>query len=207
MSPLHTCTLPERLETARLFLRPYRDDDAPWYFAAAQRNRVHLAQHEANNPLFDIFCEADATNVLRGFQRHWRERTAFPLGVFLRGTEEFVGQIYLGTTDAALPSFNLGFLADCVHVNHGYLTEAARAALAFAFNELGAQRVGLWCDETNLRSQRIAERCGFVRESHIREDKRHPDGTMTGSYGYGLLRREYTGLPAAPTSTPEPSAG
>jgi ribosomal-protein-alanine N-acetyltransferase len=193
MPHLKNLALPQRLETERLFLRPYHADDAPWYFEAAQRNRLHLAEHEPANPVFDLHCATDAAGLLRKFQKQWLERTAFVFGVFLRETEEFAGQIHLGTTDAVLPSFNLGFFADCTHVNRGYVAEAARAVLAFAFNDLGAHRVGLWCDEKNLRSRRVAERCGFVREGHAREDKRHPDGTVTGSYCYGLLRREFSG--------------
>ena len=184
--------LPERLDTARLFLRPYRAEDAPWYFAMAQRNRDHLARHESGNSIFSIHCEADSANVLHSFERHWQERTAFVLGVFLRNTEEFVGQIYLGVTNDALPALNLGFFADCAHVNQGYLTEAARRALAFAFDDLGAHRVGLWCDDTNTGSSRVAERCGFRLEGHIREDKRLSDDTITGSLCFGLLRSEFS---------------
>lgn len=182
--------LPERLDTARLFLRPYRTDDAPWYFAMAQRNREHLARHESGNSIFSIHCEGDAARVLRDFAAQWQDRRAFVLGVFLRETAEFVGQIYLGVTNDALPALNLGFFADCAHVNQGYLTEAAQRALAFAFEDLCAHRVGLWCDDTNIPSRRIAERCGFRLEGHVREDKRHPDDSITGSLCFGLLRDE-----------------
>jgi len=51
--------------------------------------------------------------------------------------------------------------------------------------------VRIECDDTNLRSIRVAERCGFVREAHFRENKRNPDGTITGTVVYGLLSREY----------------
>jgi [ribosomal protein S5]-alanine N-acetyltransferase len=189
--------LPERLETTRLVLRPYRAEDAAWYFAMAERNRDHLARHESGNSIFSICCEDDAGRVLRAFAAQWQDRRAFVLGVFLRETEEFVGQIYLGVTNDALPALNLGFFADCAHVNQGYLTEAARRALVFAFADLGAHRVGLWCDDTNLPSRRIAERCGFRLEGHVREDKRHPDETITGSLCFGLLRGEGSDLERA----------
>ena len=189
--------LPERLDTDRLFLRPYRAEDAPWYFAMAQRNRDHLARHESGNSIFSIHCEPDAARVLRDFAAQWQERRAFVLGVFLRETAEFVGQIYLGVTNDALPALNLGFFADCAHVNQGYLTEAAQRALRFAFEDLGAHRIGIWCDDTNVPSRRIAERCGFRLEGHVREDKRHPDDTITGSFCFGLLRGEVRDLEPA----------
>ena len=183
--------LPERLDSARLFLRPYRAEDAPWYFAMAQRNRDHLARYESANDIFAIHCEADATAVVGAFAQNWYVRSAFPLGVFLRDSEEFVGQIYLGVTNDALPALNLGFFADCAHVNKGYLTEAAQRALTFAFDDLAAHRVGIWCDDTNTGSRRVAERCGFHLEGHIREDKRLSDDTITGSLCFGLLQSEH----------------
>ncbi len=182
--------LPERLDTDRLFLRPYRAEDADWYYTMALRNHAHLERFESGNSIFDIHCEADTPKVLADFAKQWRERTAFFLGVFLRGSEEFVGQIYLGVTNPELPTLNLGFFTDCAHVNQGFTTEAARRALAFAFSDLGAHRIALWCDDTNHPSRRVAEKCGFVREGHIREDKLHPDGTITGSLVLGLLRAE-----------------
>lgn len=60
----------------------------------------------------------------------------------------------------------------------------------------GAQRVPLYCDETNVRSWRLAERCGFVREGHLRQTQRRArlaDGTWGGDYVYGLLRDDYLG--------------
>jgi aminoglycoside 6'-N-acetyltransferase len=188
--------LPERLDSARLFLRPYRAADAPWYFAMAQRNRDHLARYESSNDIFNIHSEVDADAVVRAFAQKWLVRSAFPLGVFLRDTEEFVGQIYLGVANDALPALNLGFFADCAHVNQGYLTEAARRAVTFAFDDLAAHRIGLWCDDTNTPSRRIAARCGFLLEGHVREDKRNPDDTITGSLCFGLLRSEYQPLAA-----------
>ena len=194
---MRTHSLPQRLDAARVYLRPYRAEDAPWYFTMAQRNRVHLARHESGNDIFNIHCVEDAAAVLAAFARSWLVRSAFPLGVFLRATDEFAGQIYLGVTNDALPALNLGFFADCAHVNQGYLTEAAQRALAFAFEDLGAHRVGLWCDDTNTPSRRIAERCGLRLEGHVREDKRHPDDTVTGSLCFGILKHEYTAADAA----------
>jgi aminoglycoside 6'-N-acetyltransferase len=54
--------------------------------------------------------------------------------------------------------------------------------------------VRLRCNELNLRSQRVAERCGFAREGHVREVHReivHPDGRFSGDYLYGLLHSEF----------------
>ena len=55
--------LPERLDTDRLFLRPYRAEDTPWYFAMVQRNRDHLAHHRSSGATFVIRRGTDTTDV------------------------------------------------------------------------------------------------------------------------------------------------
>ena len=192
--------LPTRLETERLYLRPYRAGDGSMYLAVGLRNRAHLARHEAENPLTTINDGVEAENLIQGLVSEWEKGASFFWGVFDRQTDDFVAQIYIGLTDRTLPAYELGYIADCDHEGRGYVTEAAKAALAFVFEHLGAHRVSLHCDETNVRSARVAERCGFTLEGRIREDKRAPDGGFTDTLCYGLLRREYVRARAPLTS-------
>lgn len=179
------------LVTPRLYLRPYEPGDAGWYHAMSLRNRSHLARYEAGNAAMTIETVTDAENVLRDFAVGWAERRYFFMGAFLRETDEFVAQIYIGTVNRALPEFELGYFADLEHEGLGYVTEAAQAAIRFIFEQLGAHRIRLGCNDTNVRSYRVAERCGMVREGHFREDERNVDGSLSGSYHYGLLQSEY----------------
>jgi len=80
---------------------------------------------------------------------------------------------------------------DVDHQGKVYVTEAVKAALGFIFKYLKAQRICLHTRDSNLLSQRVTERCGFILEGHIRENKRDPDGTISGDSYYGLLKREY----------------
>ena len=50
------------------------------------------------------------------------------------------------------------------------------------------------CDDSNDRSCRVAGRCGMVKEGHVRENKRGPDGTLSGTLHFGLLKREFKAL-------------
>ncbi|MGC9396335.1 MAG: GNAT family N-acetyltransferase [Anaerolineae bacterium] len=192
--------LPVRLETERLYLRPYRTGDGSMYLSVGLRNRAHLARYEAENPLVTITDEVEAENCIQGLMFEWEKGSAFFWGAFDRQTDAFVVQIYVGVSDRDLPACELGYIVDCDHEGQGYVTEAAKAALAFVFDHLGAHRVSLHCDETNVRSARVAERCGFTLEGRIREDKRDPDGGFTDTLCYGLLRREYVRARAPLTS-------
>ncbi len=182
---------PTQIETERLRLRGYRPEDASMYFRMSLRNQPHLQQFERGNSINSIHSEQDAERVIRDFMALWTMRKAFFLGAFLKDTGEFAAQIYIGGVNWVLPEFEIGYIADVDHEGKGYVTEAVRGMLGCLFNDLGAHRVRLECDETNLHSLRVAERCGFVREGLIRETKRHEDGTYTGDLHYGLLRSEF----------------
>jgi ribosomal-protein-alanine N-acetyltransferase len=187
--------IPSCLETERLYMRRYQAGDGPWYYEMSQKNKSHLARYESGNPVMAVDTEEDAEITVRGFAAAWVTRDAFFLGVFRRDTHEFVAQIYVGPVDWNLPEFEIGFFVDAEHEGWGYVTEAAGAALDFAFEHLGAHRVRLACDDTNARSFRVAERCGMVREGHMRENKRNADGSISGTLHYGILRDEFMERP------------
>ena len=183
--------LPFSLATERLVLRRYRPDDAAWYAAMALRNRVHLSRYESGNAAMKISSEADALAAIKDFEDVASAGRAAFLGAFRRTDAAFVGQVYIGVADAELPGYLVGYFCDAAHLRQGYTREATAAAVASLFCDCGALRVGLWCDDTNEASRRIAERLGMRREGHLRADKRNADGSISGSLCYGLLRDEF----------------
>jgi RimJ/RimL family protein N-acetyltransferase len=187
-------SIPEQLQTERLTLRPYRAGDANAYLDVCLRNKRHLLPYEAGNPALGVENLEDAESLVRRFATDWIARQAFFLGGWRRQSTDFVVQIYIGPVSWALPEFELGYFVDCRYEGQGFVTEALRAALDFCFVHLHAHRLRLGCNETNVRSWRVAERCGFKREGHIRQV--HPDilcddGAFSGDYLYGLLCAEY----------------
>jgi RimJ/RimL family protein N-acetyltransferase len=185
---------PTRIETERLYLRSYLATDRDLYYAISQKNRPHLLHYETGNYIHSIHSPEDADGVLKKIEAGWQERKSLFLGAFDRLTDEFVAQIYIGVVNWDLPEFEVGYFVDVEHEGRGYVSEAVRATLQFLFEDLQAHRIRLECDDTNLRSYKVAERCGFVREGHIREDKKKPDGTFSGTLIFGLLRSEYETL-------------
>jgi ribosomal-protein-alanine N-acetyltransferase len=193
---------PTRFETERLIVRRYEAGDGGWYYAAGQKNRSHLEKYESGNVIFDLKSAAEAENAIQGMLEDWAAGRCFFLGAIEKTAVtntagEFAAQIYIGATNWDILEFEIGYIADKDHEGRGYVTEAVKGCLAFLFKNLQAERVWLECDDTNLRSCRVAERCGFTLEAHFRNNKRHPNGTLTGTVVYGLLKEEYekTGLP------------
>lgn len=180
-----------RIITRRLYLRPFGLGDAAWYAAMSLKNQPHLARFESGNAVMRILCEADAERTMQAFMADWAAGKAFFLGAFTRADDRFVAQIYVGVANPELPEFEVGYFADAGNEGQGYVSEAVAGVLPFLFQTLGAYRVRVECDETNERSARVAERCGFVREGHIRENHLWPDGSITGTLHFGLLASEF----------------
>ena len=186
--------LPARIVTPRLVLRPYRPGDGPAYFAACRANQTHLLPFEAGNPALDVQTVADAERLVRRFAAEWRTRSVFFLGAWARDTDNWVAQIYVGVVNWTLPEFEAGYWVDAAHEGQGFVSEALRGALGMVFGAMGATRVSLHCNDLNGRSARVAERCGFTLEGHLRENNpavRTTDGRPSGELIYGLLRAEY----------------
>jgi RimJ/RimL family protein N-acetyltransferase len=186
--------IPTRVETERLYLRCYEAGDGQWYYAMSQKNRSHLMRYESGNVVMSIKSKEEAEVVLRELAAEWLARNCFFMGAFEKASDEFVAQIYVGPVNWDLPEFEIGYFVDKDHEGQGYVTEAVRAVLGFIFEHLKAHRVRIQCDDTNVRSYRVAERCGMVREGHFRENKKNPDGTISGTLYFGLLKSEFEAL-------------
>ncbi len=186
--------LSERMETERLLLRAYQVGDGPMIFAASLRNRDHLSTFESENVLMSLKDEEHAEVVVRELWEKWNARECYFIGLFEKTTNEWVGQVYVGATDWELLEFTIGYVADVNHEGKGYVSEAVQRVLKMLFEDAGAHRVRSECDENNIRSVRLLERCGFRKEAHLRENKRYTDGSYHGDYLYAMLSREYFNL-------------
>jgi RimJ/RimL family protein N-acetyltransferase len=160
-------------------------------FCGGAEEPPHLEQYESDNVILSIQSEDEAEALIRDLATEWSTRNAFFIGAFDKPTQELIAQIYVGLVNRELPEYQIGFFVDKDHEGQGYVTEGVKATLQFIFEHLNAHRVRLECDDTNVRSYRVAERCRFVREGHLRENHKNPDGTYTSTLIYGMLRSEY----------------
>lgn len=183
--------IPTRFDAERILLRSYDAGDGPWFYEMVQRNRTHLARYEAGNVVLTVDSIESAEKLVCELAAEWQANRCYFMGVFERASGEFVAQVYVGPLNRELQEYAVGYFADCKHEGQGYVTEAVRAALDFVFLNLKAHRARIECEDTNERSWKVAERCGFVREGQLHENKRLADGTWTGTLYYGLLRSEF----------------
>lgn len=76
----------------------------------------------------------------------------------------------------------------------GYMTEAAKCLIKYAFEELNLSVLMIRTSEANLRSQRVIEKCGFTYEGTLRRAYKIYDGSLREIKCYSILREEYEKL-------------
>ena len=69
----------------------------------------------------------------------------------------------------------------------GYMTEAVREFIRFAFEEMGLHRIEAECQTDNIRSIRVAERCGMTLEA-TRVENEINKGRVVSNYVYAIIR-------------------
>ncbi len=170
----------DRIETKRLILRPWREDDAADLYRYASDPEVGPAAGWAPHKSVE-----DSLGVLRSIlmkPETW--------AVTLRGSDEPVGSvgIFPGSCAMADRQPEIGYWLARPLWGNGYIPEAVRALIALCF-ERGAAAV--WCAHArqNDKSRRVIEKCGFTYR--CTEDWTSQMGDVRESLYYSILREEW----------------
>ena len=142
-----------RIETERLVLRPWREDDAADLYRFASDPEVGPAAGWA--PHRDV---ADSLNVLKTILM--KDQT---WAITIKPSDEGVGSIgvFPGGREEQQGEYEIGYWIAKPFWGNGYVPEAVKALLSLYF-AFGAER--MWCAhaEGNDRSRRVIEKCGFA---------------------------------------------
>jgi RimJ/RimL family protein N-acetyltransferase len=180
--------LREELQGPRVVLRAYRLEDAPALWEAIAESRDHLRPWESFADDFRTLEETRDWIVRRSAAWLLRERCTW--GLWQRQGGRYLGQVELwprGAQGWTIPAFVLAYWIRASAQGHGYVSEGVRLLTAYAFEELGAQRVELGIDAKNVRSVAVARRCGFVQEGCLRHTGVEEDGTLVDNLIFALV--------------------
>lgn len=152
------------LETNRLLLRSWREDDADALLTLARDPRVgpaagwppHGSVEESAGIIRSVLMVPDSFAIVE------------------RATKELVGAIALKHEDisemAGIDEAELGYWIGATRWGLGYATEAARAVVAYGFDELGLTSIWAGYYEGNERSRRVQEKLGFVFQYRVERE-------------------------------------
>jgi 8-oxo-dGTP diphosphatase len=145
------------LETERLLLRTYGQDDAP-YIAVLLDDPV-MADFLMVTP--QPFVEFDARQMVKAAWRRLTTGRGFDLLIVAKDGGAVLGGVGVGLHDEATRA-ELGFWIGRAHWGHGYATEATSRMVGFARDALGVARVTATVGEGNAASRRVLDKLGFI---------------------------------------------
>jgi RimJ/RimL family protein N-acetyltransferase len=156
------------LTTARLRLRPWRDEDLPPFAALNSDPRVMQYMPK----LLDR-AESDAS--AERIKEHFAERGFGLWAVEVLGIADFIC-----FTGLSVPRFQAHF-TPCVEIawrlardfwGFGYASEAACAARDYGFSHIGLKQIVSFTVPANKRSRRVMDRIGMTHSPN--DDFAHP---------------------------------
>lgn len=145
-----------RFETERLILRSWEESDAEDLYRVASDPQV--------GPIAGWPVHTSVENSREIIRSVLSAELTF--AVCLKEDNVAVGSVGLikpmqAHTDTAANELEIGYWIGVPFWGRGYIPEAVRCLLKYAFGELGCK--GMWCGyfEGNEKSKRAQEKCGF----------------------------------------------
>jgi RimJ/RimL family protein N-acetyltransferase len=196
MTPPILRDIPERFESARLLIRAPSPGDGRVLQEAIEESVEELRPWMAWADAHQSVDDSEA--YVRKARSEFMLRTNLALLLFRRDDGRFVGASGLHRIVWDVPMFEIGYWVRTSLTGRGYATEAARRIGDFAFEELDAERVEIWCDARNSRSAGVARRAGFELEATMRHNRRGSNGELSDSLCFVRLRTSEVEADAMP---------
>ena len=178
--------IPEWFESERLIIRPPRVGDGAAAYEAIEESLTEL------KPWMPWVHEERSIDVSEAYARQahadFLARRDLPLFLFARDDGRFVGGSGLHRIVWEVPMFEVGYWIRTTLTGRGLATEATRRIAQLAFDDLGAERLEIWCDARNDRSAAVARAAGFELEARMRRHRRGLDGALVDSLCFVRLR-------------------
>ncbi len=177
------------IETERLTLRPWREEDAEAMFRYARDPEV--------GPIAGWPPHTSVENSLEIIRTVFAAPETY--AVVLKSSGEPVGSCGimfangLHSADMASSEAEIGYWIGKPYWGQGLIPEAVAALLARCFDDLTLRAV--WCGyyDGNLKSKRVCEKSGF-RFHHTNRDVISPLGDKRTEHFYRMTKEEYYGM-------------
>lgn len=181
------------IETERLILRPFSEDDA-----------ADVLEY-LKEPAVNCFASMKL-NSLEEAQAEMKKRTGeteYYFAIVLKNDNKVIGEIEAypergepHDTKSPLDTFSPCWMLNRKYQGKGYAYEAAHAFFDYLFRGKNARRIYAYTEDYNLSSQRLCEKLGMRREGLFKEFisfVNNPDGTpkYENTVQYAILKKEW----------------
>lgn len=180
--------IPLRFLTERLHVRRYAPHDRDDLYAAARESVSEIYP-------FLPWCHPgysrdEATDWIGMVESSWQTGEEYNFAIKDRNSGVFYGGIGLNQIRENHVA-NLGYWMRTTATGHGYVTEATRGLIDFAFRNLGLKRLEIIMSIENPASRKIAINVGATCEGTLR-DRLPLHGENHDAYLYSLIPDDFT---------------
>lgn len=176
----------QKLETARLILRPFVKEDAQ----AMYRNWA--SDPEVTKFLsWPPYKSVDTAHEILGiWTKQYSEKTFYQWAIELKEIGEPIGSISVVNHDDRVDMVEIGFCIGKPWWGQGIVTEAFQAVIDFLFGEVGVRRIEAGHDPNNPASGAVQRKCGLTYEGTLRRSIRSNQG-ITDKAVLAILKEEW----------------
>jgi RimJ/RimL family protein N-acetyltransferase len=172
--------------TERLILRKIRISDAKEVFKYRSNPSIYKFQGWKPEKLEDVkeFINkriAEVPNI---------PNTWYQLGIIIKDTCEFIGDIGIHFMDEDNLQVEIGYTLSLENQGKGYATEAITSVINYLFNNLEKHRICASVDPSNIKSIQLLGRIGMRKEAHFKKSLWFND-EWTDDIIYAVLEEEW----------------
>jgi RimJ/RimL family protein N-acetyltransferase len=171
------------LKTERLYLRKWQKEDFP---AFAKLNSCPKVCEFLPKTLTGQLSDNLANKIINHFEKY-----GFGLFALQRiDTDEFIGFTGLSKPDFDAhftPAVEIGWRLNSNHWGNGFATEAAKAVVNYAFDDLRLDEIVSFTVPQNLKSRNVMEKIGMSYDK--KDDFNHPNLPENHSLSKHVLYR------------------
>ena len=179
-----------KLETERLIIRQYEESDLPEYHKMmSNRQNMYYLDDIVTNTLEE--SRESLKNAIEVNKNNQARR--FCITLKEEKNNKLIGsvgyEIYAETPIGKIAGPMGWFIMPEFH-NKGYITEAAKKVLEFAFLQDNCVRVETGCYKDNAPTQKVMAKVGFRKEAEKLQSQWH-DGQMKDRLEFAINKNEY----------------
>lgn len=144
------------------------------------------------NPEAASSSMAEAAAKIKQIRFDFREKKSVTLGIFSNDNlNKLIGILQITDINPKIEALSLAFMLNREYIGKGYATAALNCVTDYLFNYIEVHRLQAYVMPNNLRSQRLLERCGFIKEGTIRDGFYWPDKGIIDLDLYAMLPTDF----------------
>lgn len=171
--------------TERLVIRPIDVSDADEIHKYAGNKEIDMMLFLPNDTI------EQTVEFVRNAVREWSKEKPSVREYVMLHNGSIIGGIGLETLDEN--TFEIGWVVSKDYRNKGFVTEAGKALIGYAFDVLLARKVIAHCDIRNSASEKVMKKLGMTLIDNSGTRVYEKTGVTSGELTYCIEKSEYEG--------------